>query len=649
MSRKAWHPLFFCAILDRNELMNGVRKMFDVSEELKKLPNSPGVYIMHDKDDTIIYVGKAVNLHNRVRSYFRKIVGRGPQIDKMVSQIARFEYIVTDSELEALVLENNLIKEHSPKYNTMLKDDKTYPYIKVTLGDEYPRILFSREIKKDRSKYYGPYTSAAAVKDTIELMNKLYQVRTCNRKLPRDIGLERPCLNYHIKQCLAPCQGYIEKEAYRERVEQALDFLNGNYKPILKELEQKMQEASENLAFEDAIRYRDLYNSVRSVAQKQKITDSNGEDKDIIALAKDESDAVVQVFFVRDGKLIGREHFYMMHVAGYDSAQILLDFVKQFYAGTPYIPKELMLQEEIADIEILEKWLSTRKGSRVYLRVPKKGSKEKLVELAAQNAQLVLSQDKERIKREEGRTIGAVREIAKLLDLESVHRMEAFDISNISGFANVGSMVVYEKGKPKRSDYRKFRIQSVSGPDDYACMKEVLTRRFVHGMEERAELDRKEIDKEFGSFTKFPDLLLMDGGRGQVNIALQVLEELHIDIPVCGMVKDDNHRTRGLYYHNVEIPIVTDWEVFKLITRIQDEAHRFAIEYHRSLRSKSQVKSVLDEIPGVGPARRKALMKHFKSIEEVKNAEIAQLCEVPEIPEHIAGQIYDFFHNAGNN
>lgn len=619
--------------------------MFDLSEELKKLPNNPGVYIMHDADDTIIYIGKAVNLHNRVRSYFRKITGRGPQIDKMVKQIARFEYIVTDSELEALVLENNLIKEHSPKYNTMLKDDKTYPYIKVTLGEEYPRILFSREIKKDRSKYFGPYTSAAAVKDTIELMNKLYQLRTCNRKLPRDIGLDRPCLNYHIKQCLAPCQAYIGKDEYRRRVEQALDFLNGNYKPILKELEQKMQEASEQLAFEDAIRYRDLYNSVKSVAQKQKITDSDGEDKDIIALAKDESDAVVQVFFVRDGKLIGREHFYMMHVAGCDSAQILLDFVKQFYAGTPYIPKELMLQEEIADIEILEKWLSMRKGSRVYLRVPKKGSKEKLVELAAQNAHLVLSQDKERIKREEGRTIGAVREIAKLLDLESVQRMEAFDISNISGFANVGSMVVYEKGKPKRSDYRKFKIQSVSGPDDYACMKEVLTRRFVHGMEERAELDRKEIDKEFGSFTKFPDLLLMDGGRGQVNIALQVLEELHIDIPVCGMVKDDNHRTRGLYYHNVEIPIDTHSEGFKLITRIQDEAHRFAIEYHRSLRSKSQVKSVLDEIPGVGPARRKALMKHFKSIDEVKNAEIEQLCEVPEIPEHIAGQIYDFFHN----
>ncbi len=617
--------------------------MFDFDEELKKLPNAPGVYLMHDGNDTIIYVGKAVNLHNRVRSYFRKIVGRGPQINKMVEQIARFEYIVTDSELEALVLENNLIKEYSPKYNTMLKDDKTYPYIKVTMGEEYPRVLFSREMKKDRSKYFGPYTGAAAVKDTIDLMNKLYQLKTCNRKLPRDIGLERPCLNYHIKQCAAPCQGYINKEEYRERVEQALDFLNGNYRPILKDLEDKMTAASENMEFEEAARFRDLYNSVKSVAQKQKITDSDGEDKDIIALAKDEHDAVVQVFFVRDGKLIGREHFYMTHVEGYDTAQILLDFVKQFYAGTPYIPKELMLQEEIGDIEILEKWLSARKGNRVYLRVPRKGAKEKLVELAAQNANLILSQDKERIRREEGRTIGAMKEIAALLQLEDVSRMEAYDISNISGFANVGSMVVFEKGKAKRSDYRKFRIQSVSGPDDYACMREVLTRRFVHGIEEKEDLARKEVNHTFGSFTKFPDLLLMDGGRGQVNIALQVLAELHLDIPVCGMVKDDNHRTRGLYYQNVEIPIDTHSEGFKLITRIQDEAHRFAIEYHRSLRSKAQVKSVLDEIPGVGPARRKALMRHFGSINEIKEASVETLCEVPEIPEHIGKQIYEFF------
>ena len=618
--------------------------MFDIQEELKKLPKCPGVYIMHDEADTIIYVGKAINLHNRVRSYFRKNIGRGPQIDKMVTLIRRFEYIVTDSELEALVLENNLIKEHRPKYNTMLKDDKTYPYIKVTVGEAYPRVLFSRMMKKDHSKYFGPYTSAAAVKDTIELINKLYQLRTCNKNLPKDCGSDRACLNYHIGQCMAPCQGNVPEDVYRENVKKALDFLNGNYQEILKELEQKMQEASEDLKFEEAIRYRDLFNSVKQVAQKQKITGSGGEDKDVIALACDDKDAVVQVFFVRDGKLMGREHFYMTHVSETPPAQILLDFVKQFYAGTPFIPKELMLQEEIEDTEILEQWLTKRKGARVYIKVPKIGTKEKLVELAAKNAQLVLSQDKERIRREEGRTIGAAREIGRLLGLENVNRMEAYDISNISGFANVGSMVVYEKGKPKRSDYRKFRIKTVSGPDDYACMREVLTRRFVHGMEEQKELAEKDFDNELGSFTKFPDLIMMYGGRGQVNIALSVLEELHIDIPVCGMVKDDNHRTRGLYFHNEEIPIDRDSEGFKLITRIQDEAHRFAIEYHRSLRSKSQVKSVLDEIPGVGPARRKALMHHFKSIEEIKNADVETLSSLDEIPANIAEDIYRFFH-----
>lgn len=618
--------------------------MFNFDEELKKLPSKPGVYIMHDEKDAIIYVGKAVNLHNRVRSYFRKIVGRGPQIDKMVTQIARFEYIITDSELEALVLENNLIKEYSPRYNTMLKDDKTYPYIKVTVGEAYPRVLFSREMKKDRSRYFGPFTSAAAVKDTIDLMNKLYMLRTCNKSLPKETGKDRPCLNFHIKQCMAPCQGFVSQEEYREQVAQALDFLNGNFSPILKGLEGKMQEASENMEFEEAMKYRDLFNSVRQVAQKQKITDSDGEDKDIIALALDENDAVVQVFFIRDGKLIGREHFYMTHISGNERGQVLLDFVKQFYAGTPFIPKELMLQEEIEDIEVLEKWLSARKGSRVYIRVPKKGTKERLVELAAKNAALVLSQDKEKIKREEGRTIGAAKEIAALIGIEGISRMEAYDISNISGFANVGSMVVYEKGKPKRSDYRKFKIKTVSGPDDYACMKEVLTRRFVHGMEEQKELDLKEMEKEFGSFTKFPDLILMDGGKGQVNIALEVLNELHIDIPVCGMVKDDNHRTRGLYYNNEEIPIDRNSEGFKLITRVQDEAHRFAIEYHRSLRGKTQVKSVLDDIPGVGPSRRKALMRHFKSIEEIKEADVEKLTEVPEIPRHIADGIYGFFH-----
>ena len=616
---------------------------FCIDEELKKLPAKPGVYIMHDEQDTILYVGKAVNLRNRVRSYFRENIGRGPQIDKMVSLIARFEYIVTDSELEALIQENNLIKEHLPKYNTLLKDDKTYPYIKVTVGEAYPRILFVREMKKDKARYFGPYTSAGAVKDTIELLNKLYKLRTCNRSLPKDIGEGRPCLNYHIEQCSAPCQNLVSREEYREQVEKALNFLNGNYQPILKELQGKMQDAAEKMEFEEAAKYRDLFNSVKSVSQKQKISDSVGEDRDIIALAEDDRDAVVQVFFVRDGRLIGREHFYMTHIEGQKKPQILQEFVKQFYAGTPFIPREIMLQYEVEEQALIEQWLTEKKEGRVKLIVPKIGTREKLVELAAQNASLVLSKDKERIAREESRTTGAVKEIADLLGLPGIVRMEAFDISNISGFANVGSMVVFEKGKPKRSDYRKFRIQTVAGPDDYACMREVLTRRFRHGMEEQTKLKEQDLDNSLGSFTRFPDVLMMDGGRGQVNIALSVLEELNIHIPVCGMVKDDNHRTRGLYYNNVELPIDTRSEGFKLITRIQDEAHRFAIEYHRSLRSKSQVKSVLDEIPGVGPARRKALMRHFKSIEDVKNATVEELCQVPEIPMNVAEQIVSFF------
>lgn len=629
----------------QNIMLKGVGIMrFDFEEELKKLPHRPGVYIMRDDKDVILYVGKAIDLHNRVRSYFRANIGRGPAIDRMVSLIARFEYIITDSELEALVLENNLIKEHSPKYNTLLKDDKTYPYIKVTMGEEYPRILFSRTMKKDKSRYFGPYTSAGAVKDTIELLNKLYRLRTCNRSLPREIGSDRPCLNYHIKQCLAPCQGYVDKESYRQQVAGALEFLNGNYGPILKDLEQKMTEAAEQMKFEEAAGYRDLFNSVKQVSQKQKITDSTLEDKDVIALYADEEEAVVQVFFVRAGRLIGREHYYMANVSERDKAQILEDFVKQFYGGTPFIPRELMLQYEIEDRELVEKWLSERKGSRVYLKIPKIGSKEKMIELAARNAKLILSQDREKLKREEGRTIGAVKEIADLLGLSRIERMEAFDISNINGFENVGSMVVFEKGKPKPSDYRKFRIKTVAGPDDYACMREVLTRRFVHGIEESRELEEKELDREYGSFTKFPDILLMDGGRGQVNIALSVLEELQIHIPVCGMVKDDKHRTRGLYFNNLELPIDTRSEGFKLITRIQDEAHRFAIEYHRSLRSKGQVRSVLDDIPGVGSVRRKALMRHFKSLSEIRDATLEELMEIPEINESTAKEIVAFFN-----
>ena len=613
---------------------------------MKKVPGKPGVYIMRDKHDGILYVGKAVNLRNRLRSYFRANIGRGPWIDRMVSLICRFEYIVTDSELEALVLENNLIKEHRPKYNTMLVDDKTYPYIKVTTGEEYPRILFSREMKKDKSKYFGPFTSATAVKDTIELINRLYNLRTCHKVLPRDMNTDRPCLNYHIHQCLAPCQGYISKEEYAKRVEDALDFLNGNYNKILRNLEARMKEAAEKMEYEEAAKIRDLYNSVKQVSQKQKITDSEGEDRDVVALAVEEEDAVIQVFFIRSGQLIGREHFYMKSVTRQGRSEILSSFLKQFYAGTPFIPREIMLQEEIDDREVIEEWLSDKRSQRMYIRVPKKGTKEKLVELASKNAQLVLQQDKDRIKREEGRTIGAMKEIAAWIGLSHLSRVEAFDISNTSGFENVGSMIVYENGKPKRSDYRKFRMKTVSGPDDYACMREVLLRRFSHGLEEAKQLSDKQMEKDYGSFTRFPDLVLMDGGRGQVNIAQEVLNELHLSIPVCGMVKDDHHRTRGLYYQNEEIEIDTHSEGFKLITRIQDEAHRFAIEYHRSLRSKEQVRSVLDEIPGVGPARRKALMKHFENIEAIKAADAVTLHTKAGIPLHIAEEIYSFFHGS---
>lgn len=618
-------------------------RMFHIEEELKKLPSLPGVYIMHDEQDAIIYVGKAISLKNRVRQYFQKSRNLGIKKEQMVEQIARFEYIVTDSELEALVLESNLIKEHCPKYNTMLKDDKNYPFIKVTAGEAFPRIMTARSMKKDKSKYFGPYTSAGAVKDVIELTRKLYHLRTCNRNLPRDIGKERPCLYYHIKQCDAPCQGYITEAAYQKQVEELLDFLNGNHKKILTQLEGKMYEASEKMEFEDAAQYRDLIQSVKKIGERQKITDHPGEDKDIIAAAMEDADAVVQVFFVRNGKLIGRDHFYMKSAPGENRKGILSSFLKQFYAGTPFIPKEIMLQEEVEDMELIAKWLESRKGKKVRISVPKKGTKEKLVEMAYHNAKLVLRQDKERIKREEGRTIGAVKEIEALLGLSGIQRMEAYDISNISGFQSVGSMVVYEKGKPKRSDYRKFKIKSVQGPNDYASMEEVLTRRFVHGMDEREER-KQQLEDEFGSFTRFPDLILMDGGKGQVNIALEVLEKLQLTIPVCGMVKDDKHRTRGLYYNNQEIPISRDSEGFKLITRVQDEAHRFAIEYHRSLRSKGQVHSVLDDIPGIGETRRKALMRHFKGLDGIREASVETLSNIESMNEKAARQVYDFFH-----
>lgn len=624
---------------------------FNIEEELKKLPASPGVYIMHDRHDEIIYVGKAISLKNRVRQYFQESRSKTAKIEKMVSRIARFEYIITDSELEALVLECNLIKEHRPRYNTMLKDDKTYPYIKVTMDEAFPRVLFSRTMKKDKCRYFGPYTSAGAVKDTIDLIHKLWKLRTCTRRLPQDIGKERPCLNYHIKQCQAPCQGYISQEEYGKAVAQTLDFLNGKYEPVLSMLEEKMMQASDEMDFETAIEYRELLNSVKQVAQKQKITSQSMEDRDIIAMARDSEDAVVQVFFVRDGKLIGREHFHVSASTAGDDSQIIGSFIKQFYAGTPFIPREVWVQQEFEEMGLVGQWLTKRRGQNVKFVIPKKGQKERLVELAARNALLVLSQDKEKIKREELKTIGAMNQVGEWLGLSGVKRIEAFDISNISGFESVGSMVVYEDGRPRRNDYRKFKIKTVQGPNDYASMEEVLTRRFEHGLSEREELMAMETAdgdpgnmERFGSFTRFPDLIMMDGGRGQVNVALKVLERLGLSIPVCGMVKDDNHRTRGLYYQNVEIPIDRYSEGFKLITRIQDEAHRFAIEYHRSLRSQGQVRSVLDDIEGIGPARRKALMRRFKSLEAIRDASLEELSSTEGMNRRAAESVYGFFH-----
>lgn len=624
---------------------------FNIEEELKKLPASPGVYIMHDRHDEIIYVGKAISLKNRVRQYFQESRSKTAKIEKMVSRIARFEYIITDSELEALVLECNLIKEHRPRYNTMLKDDKTYPYIKVTMDEAFPRVLFSRTMKKDKCRYFGPYTSAGAVKDTIDLIHKLWKLRTCTRRLPQDIGKERPCLNYHIKQCQAPCQGYISQEEYGKAVAQTLDFLNGKYEPVLSMLEEKMMQASDEMDFETAIEYRELLNSVKQVAQKQKITSQSMENRDIIAMARDSEDAVVQVFFVRDGKLIGREHFHVSASTAGDDSQIIGSFIKQFYAGTPFIPREVWVQQEFEEMGLVGQWLTKRRGQNVKFVIPKKGQKERLVELAAKNALLVLSQDKEKIKREELKTIGAMNQVGEWLGLSGVKRIEAFDISNISGFESVGSMVVYEDGRPRRNDYRKFKIKTVQGPNDYASMEEVLTRRFEHGLSEREELMAMETAdgepgnmERFGSFTRFPDLIMMDGGRGQVNVALKVLERLGLSIPVCGMVKDDNHRTRGLYYQNVEIPIDRYSEGFKLITRIQDEAHRFAIEYNRSLRSQGQVRSVLDDIEGIGPARRKALMRRFKSLEAIRDASLEELSSTEGMNRRAAESVYGFFH-----
>ena len=676
---------------------------FDLQEELKKLPDKPGVYIMHGRKDEILYVGKAVNLNRRVHQYFVRKLGRGAKIEHMVSRIAWFEYIVTDSELEALVLENNLIKENRPKYNTLLKDDKTYPYIRVTVQEEYPRVLFTRKLKKDGARYFGPFKSAFAVKETIELLRKLYLVRDCTRSLPRDIGLERPCLNYQIGQCQAPCQGLVSKEEYQENIRKALDFLSGNYRPVIKDLEDRMKKASGEMDYETAAKMRDLMQNVISVTQKQKMESTDGEDRDVLAMALDGTDAVVQVFYIRGGKLIGRDHSFL-RVGEEDAAlqeeedqsegpqeeakaerlqeetiqkqaeellegeqkseesleevqqaeeeeradrikaRILSVFIRQFYAMAVFLPKEILLECPVEDQELLEEWLSSKRQSHVHLRVPRRGTYSRLVKMARENAALALEMDRERARLEEGRTIGAMQEIAQALGIGHLSRVEAYDISNTSGVESVGSMIVFEKGKPKRSDYRKFRIRSVEGPNDYASLKEVICRRLRHGIEESLDLEKRQLSRMDGSFSVFPDLIMMDGGRGQVHVAEEVCIELGLDIPVCGMVKDDFHRTRGLYFHDEEIPIDPRSEGFKLITRVQDEAHRFAIEFHRSLRGKAQTRSLLDEIEGIGPARRKALLRAFGSLEAIRDADEEHLAGAPSMNASSARKVYEFFH-----
>ena len=597
---------------------------------------------MHDRNDEIIYVGKAVILRNRVRSYFRESTKKSVKIQQMVKNIAWFEYVVTDSELEALVLENNLIKENQPKYNTMLKDDKTYPFIKVTVADDFPRILMCRRIQKDNARYFGPFTSGEAVHETIDLLRRIYRVRGCKLGIDAgaapDPGSTRKCLYYHMGQCDAPCDGGIGKEEYGRNIAQVLGFLSGDHNDVIRLLTKKMEEASEELDYERALEYRDLITSVKRVSEKQKITDTGTDNRDVIALSSDKESVIIQMFFIRDGKIVGRDHYYMKQAGDETAADIMAAFLMQFYMGAPFIPKEILVKDMPSGLPLIEEWMSSQNGSKVSVIVPQKGRKEKLVALAYENALIKLSRDIEKLKRKEERTLGAVEEIARLLGLADIHRMEAYDISNISGFESVGSMVVYEDGRPKPNEYRKFKIRSVEGPNDYASMEEVLTRRFEHGMREIGSGDTD------GKFSRFPDLILMDGGRGQVNICRDVLDKLGLDIPVCGMVKDDNHRTRGLYYDNKELPISHASQGFHLITRIQDEAHRFAITFHRDLRGKKQVHSILDDIPGVGPKRRKALMKAFESLEDIKKASLEELGAVDGLNAAAAKSVYDFFH-----
>ena len=617
--------------------------MFDFSEELKKLPDKPGVYIMHSDTDEIIYVGKAINLKNRVRQYFQNSKNKSPKVAAMVSHIAYFEYIVTASEMEALLLECNLIKEHRPKYNVMLKDDKTYPYIKVTIAEEYPRIFITRKYVKDKNRYFGPITDVTAARETVDIIHKLFPIRKCRKSLPKEIGRERPCLNHHIGQCLAPCDGLVSAEEYRKVVDEAIAVLEGKYDYIIKYLEGIMYAASDELDFEKAAATRDKINGIKKIMEKQRISNTGIGDSDVIAFSRAMDEALVQVFFIRGGKLSGREHFLINAPDYIDRSGIMTEFVKQFYSGTAYIPKELILEEPLLEEEepVIEELLENMRGSKVIITVPQKGEKHKMVQLAAQNAAITFERIGERIKKEQRETIGALEEIKNALGIERIpYRIESYDISNTQGFESVGSMVVFENGRAKNSDYRKFKIKTVIGANDFASMEEVITRRLMHSMKE---------EKLGSSFTRLPDMIFVDGGKTQITAAQNAMQNVGIYIPVCGMVKDDRHRTRGLLYNGEEIELPTNSEGFKLITRIQDEVHRFAIEYHRKLRNEKQVHSILDDIEGIGPKRRRMLMQHFGDIEKIRNAEVDELLEIPEMTIKAAENVYAFFHMQNND
>lgn len=630
-------------VLNRKDVMY----MFDIGEELKKLPQKPGVYLMKNNADEIIYVGKAINLKNRVRQYFQSSKNQTLKVKNMVPHIKEFEYIITDSEMEALILECNLIKKHNPKYNILLKDDKMYPYIKITLNEAFPRIFMTRHFGKDKAKYLGPITDAGAVKETLDLVHKLWPIRKCQKVLPRDIGKERPCLNFDIGQCSAPCDKRISQEEYGKMIKEAIAFLEGKQDEIVKKMEQEMKDAAELLDFEKAAALRDKIKSIQSISEKQKMSNQTLGDCDIIAMARAYEEALVQVFFVRGGKMSGRENFMLYSPEDTMRSEILTEFVKQYYSGAAFIPKEIILEEELVAEEtaMLLELLSTLKGSKVTFTIPKTGEKKKLVLLSAKNASLTLGQFGDKLKREQQRTIGAMAEISQLLGFHhDIKRIESYDISNIQGFEPVGSMVVFEGGKAQKSEYRKFKIKTVSGANDYASMIEVLTRRFQHALLERKELEKKGLQFSEGRFTKLPDLIMMDGGKIQVHAAETVLSNLGLQIPVCGMVKDDHHRTRGLIYQENEIEMDTHSEGFRLATRIQDEVHRFAIEYHRKLREKESIHSQLDDIEGIGSKRRKALLRAFGDIMAIKRATEEELCQVDGMDRRAARAVYLFFH-----